>query len=46
MNLYISEQELPEVHPVRENIKNIKEIVKQASELSERILNFNQILKS
>ncbi len=46
MNLYISEEELPEIHPFRENLKNIKEIIGQASELSERILNFNQILKS
>jgi PAS domain S-box-containing protein len=45
MNIYITEQALPEFHPVREHIENIKNIFNQAEELTGRILNFNNILK-
>jgi PAS domain S-box-containing protein len=45
MNIYITEQELPELHPAREHLNNIKNIFQQASELNGKLLNFNNFLK-
>lgn len=46
MNIYISENELPAGHPVIENLNNIKNSINQASELTTKLLNFNQLIKN